>query len=224
MPLDTEVRLQVNLGPDAPIEVVTSVLADVNRVCQFGGELQRHVTRTRALRSVLRGSGPLFDDSELDYFLRGRGPYSYRLASAFLGGGLSELLEPEIARWTAEAGVDRDDETLVREISYHNPMDVGLLVAGGGVVLALLRMIRDWPAQRRVNELRADDYADEVSARKRVRTALADAMVSGQLPVSAQQIDRLLTDETVRAIDALGRSRPSLQEPPSGDSGQDTDQ
>jgi hypothetical protein len=40
------------------------------------------------------------------------------------------LLEPEIDRWTAEAGADRDDEALVREITYHNPMDVGLLVAG----------------------------------------------------------------------------------------------
>lgn len=91
-------------------------------------------------------------------------------------------------------------------------------------MLALLRMIRDWPAQRCVNDLRTDDHEDEVSVRKRVRTAVADAMVSGQSPVSAELNDRLLDNETVRATDTLGRSRPSLQELPPGDGSPDSDQ
>jgi hypothetical protein len=75
MPLDTEVHLRVDLGADAPIEVIAGVLGELNKVCLLGGELQRHVSRNRALRQVLRRSDPFLDDPELDYLPGGREYY-----------------------------------------------------------------------------------------------------------------------------------------------------
>lgn len=211
--IDTEVRLRVDLGENAPIEVVASVIGDISRVCVFGGELQRHVARNLALRQVLLRPGP-FDDPELDYLLRERYPYGLWPASVFLTGLASQALEREITAFMAEYRLEEDADTLVRELTYRNPVEAALVLASGGVVLALLTLLRDWPSRRRINQAVARDYEDEVRARKRVRKTVTDALVGGELPLTPELIDHLLTDDTVRALDALGRADLSLQQQP----------
>jgi hypothetical protein len=117
-----------------------------------------------------------------------------------------------------ELRLDEDGEARVRELTYRNPLEAALIVAGGGVVLALLRMVRDWSAQRRISEATADDYVDLVRARKRVRQVVADALVRGEQAVPPDMLNALLTDDTVRAIEALGRADISLEEPPPSES------
>jgi hypothetical protein len=210
--IDTEVHLQLDLGANAPIEVVAGVLGDVSLVCGLGGELQRHVTRNRALREVLSRGGRFVGDPEWDYLIGRKSPYW--VPPALLAGFVSPTLERDVAVWTAELGLEEDADTLVREVNYRNPLVAVLLLAGGGVTLALLKFLRDWPARRRINQAVADDYEDRVRARKRVRRAATDALVGGDLPLTPDLVDALLTDDTVRALDVLGRADLSLQELP----------
>lgn len=206
----SRVAVSLDLSPGAPIEVVSAVIGHITAVCQLDGQLQDRVSRVLALRAVLREPGPwLRDDVDFD------GSYFWRpgYSEPFLLGGeryVSPSLERAIARSMHENDLDSDGDVYVERLMYENPVEV--VVAVGAVVLAVLRLVRDWPDRRRTNRARADDYEDQVAMRKQVRRIFVDGIASGQHPVRPEDINELLTKHTVDAFRALGDGRVDVRE------------
>jgi len=200
----SQVAVSLDLGPRSPVEVVATAVGHINTICQLGGQLQDRVTRNQALRAVLRRPGTWLED-ELDglleyYWSPGRG-----YPSALLGGErlVSPSLEAAIAEYIRDNELDTG-EVYVERLAYENPVE--LILAAGAVVVAVLRLVRDWPERRRVNRARADDYEDQVATRKRVRRIIVEGIASGQYPLRPDQIDDLLTADAADAFRALGNS------------------
>jgi hypothetical protein len=209
----SRVAVSLDLGPRSPVEVVTAALSDINSVCQFGGQLQDRATRNEALRHVLRRPGQWLEDA-LDF----PEPYTRRSYSAFLLGAerfASPSLEAAIADYIRTNDLDTG-EVYVERLTYENPVEVVLAV--GAVVLAVLRLVRDWPERRRINRARADDYQNQVATRQQVRRIVERRIASGQYPLTPDQIDDLLTKDVSDAFRALGNSHLNLRELGEGDS------
>lgn len=218
MPQDVLVR--INLGESAPLEVVSSTVCDLATVCDVGSELQRRVSRAEMLRQVIQEVGPegrLYEDWFWD-LPPSRRPYGYPAGILFrdselpLGRELSRRLAGLQAEWEADADI------LVRELHYRNPFDAQLVLVSGGVVLGLLRMIRDWSSNRRIGQVLADDVADEALKRKELRRRVLQGIADGDIPLPEQWLDPLLSDRAVRAFDRLSRRAVEL---PSLDDGGD---
>lgn len=215
-----ELRIRIQLGPNASIETVSTTVSDLAVVCEVGSELQLRVSRAELIQRILRdlGPGPYLDDLELfDY------PPSKRWAAAALVAyrdpdyptppGLSRLLAANFEEYSA------DNEVVVRELRYSNPVDAHLILASGGVVFGLLIMIRDWSSNRRVRDALADDIEDEVQMRKALRRHIMQGVADGTIPIPEKWVETLLTDRSVRAFDRLSRRSVELPTvPEDGDS------
>jgi hypothetical protein len=98
-----------------------------------------------------------------------------------------------------------------------------LLLGAGFVTVVVLRIIRDWPGRQRLNAAVAADTENQVLARKELRDLLVRGVVEGDIPLSAAQVDDLLTLDVARAMSALGDSQFTMRELESGDDGPEDD-
>lgn len=211
------VQVTVDIGPGAPVEVVRQIVDDVDTVCQFAGQLQYQAAVTAAEWAILRRPAGWIRGSDYDEYLF--------LADAWGGpvvgrrGPLAALpaaiLAPAIARYLEESNASRDSITTVESLRYSNPIE---FVLGVGVVAAVvvLRTIRDWPSRRRLNAAVAADIENQVLARKELRDELVRRALESDIPLSATQIDDLLSLDVARAMSALGDSEFTLRELDSG--------
>jgi hypothetical protein len=140
----------------------------------------------------------------------GRGPVAAAIPAL--------ILAPAVSRYLEENNSTQDTITTVESIRYSNPIE---LVLGAGFVTAVvvLRIIRDWPARRRVNAAVASDVESSVLLRKELRDEISRRARESNIPISAAQIDDLLTLDVARAMSALGDSEFSMRELESGDDG-----
>ena len=216
VPSSQRVALRFNVGPSAPIETITGAINDLNTVCQFGGQLQDMGARNVALRALVSGGVPWLRDEDLFDRSLARRPYYPPWPWEPLA---SPDLERQIANYLGEYDLDNDGLVLVERLTYANPVDVTLVTASGGVVLALLRLVRDWPSRRRVAsaqariaEAQADDYEDQVALRKEARAVIRRGLLTGDLPLRPDQIDRLLTDDVVDSAWRLASAEPTIRD------------
>ena len=117
-------------------------------------------------------------------------------------------LSRRLASYIQEFG--SDDDVIVQELHYSNPIDAQMILASGGVVLGLLRMVRDWSANRRIKNALANDVEDEVRMQKELRKRILQGISDGTIPIPEQWVDTLLTDRSVRAFDRLSRRNVEL--------------
>ncbi len=206
------VEVTVDLGAGAPVEVIRQVVDDLDTVCQFAGELQFRAVVAEAEWAILRRPTGWITDSEYDEYLFAAdawgGPMFGRRGSVAIPAA---ILAPAVSRYLDENNATQDTITTVESIRYSNPME---FVLGVGIVAAVvvLRTIRDWPARRRLNAALAADVENHVLARKELRDEVVRRAVDGNIRLSAQQIDDLLTLDVARAMSALGDSRFSMRE------------
>lgn len=199
----SHIAVSLDLGPRSPIEVVATALGHINTVCLLGGQLQDRVTRNQALRAVLRRG--LYYELGPDYV-------DYPVYPGALLG-VEELASPRLEAAIADYIRNNDldiGEVYVERLTYENPVE--MILAAGAVVLAVLRLVRDWPERRRINRVRAEDYADQVATRKKVRRILVQGISSGQYPLRPDQIDNLLTADATDAFRALGNSHLNVRD------------
>jgi hypothetical protein len=121
----------------------------------------------------------------------------------------SGLVEVAIARYLEETETTADSITTVHSIRYSNPIEI--VVGIGLIAYLVLQVVRDWPARRRLNAAVAADAENTVLARKELRDLLLRRIANGEIPVSLQQVDGLLTLDIARAMSALGDSGLSLR-------------
>jgi hypothetical protein len=208
-----EAWVRIDLGANAPIETINSAISDLAAVCAFGSELQRRVSRAALLRRVLRDLPPeaFYDEIELFerfYPLGGRWQVAALATTHDLDLPMPNAVSRQLASYIREYGTD--DEVVVRELHYANPLDVWLILAAGGVVLQLVRMIRDWSSERRVGNARAADVENAVQMRKAVRDQIIQRIAQGDIPIPEQWIENALTQDPVGAFERLSRRNVEL--------------
>jgi hypothetical protein len=213
------VEVTVDLGPGVPIEVVRQVIDNLDTVCQFGGELQYRAMIATAEWAILREPTRWIDASDYeDYVFRVNawgGPIDIVGRRGPVVAIPAVILAPAVSRYLQENNATLDSITTVESIRYSNPIEVVLGI--GIVALLVLTTVRDWPARRRLNAAVATDIENQVLARKELREELTRQIVQGNVPISAAQVDDLLTLDVSRAMSALGDSRLSMRELESGD-------
>lgn len=198
-------RLAHDLGHTARIENVAGFVGDVNTVCQFGIELQRRADRSLAVYQVLR-SWPRYIPERDDLDDEFASPYiPWRVSLGISELAVSPAFEAAVATQLQRSEAGSRWEVRVEYLSYRNPVEL-VILASGAVVIAVLRLVRDWPARRRLNESIADDYESTVQTRNRIREHVLDELASGQMHLRADQVEALLTPEVGGALKALGDS------------------
>ena len=116
------------------------------------------------------------------------------------------IIAPAISRYLEENNSTQDTITTVESIRYSNPIEI-VVAAGIITTTVVLGMVRDWQARRRLNNAVAADVENIVLARKEIRGEVVRRVVRGNFPLSAPQIDDLLSLDVARAMQALGDSR-----------------
>lgn len=96
-------------------------------------------------------------------------------------------------------------------MNYRNPFEM-VIPATGLVVLAAVKVVRDWPARRRFDAAVSRDYENQVLAREEARQIILDRMRREALPLTEDQITSLLDGRTIDAMRALGDSNLSFKE------------
>ena len=189
------ITLILNLGSNASIAALGAAIDDVRRVLEFASTLQRRVDRAALLaarvRSRRRGLGRAGERAWSDgFFIASLEPV--------------ELPQP-IDEFERIAGrqADENAQITVQSLTYENPLEL-VILAGGTVVYALLRLLRDWPDRQQLNRAAVRGYENGIIFRERVRARVLDQIESGELPLTPELIDSLLTDDVADALGALG--------------------
>ncbi|WP_157694619.1 MULTISPECIES: hypothetical protein [unclassified Leifsonia] len=182
---DEPITLRLNLGPRSTIEAVQSAVDDLGRLLTFASEMQRSSDRLawEYARFVSRRSATFF---ELGAF------------EALEGLGIREAPISQLTLREIEANA----RITVQSLRYENPLEL-VILAGGVVVVYIIRLIRDWPARRRINNAAATEYENAVAFRQKFRDRLLDSIDKGELPLTPELIDSLLTDDVANALSAV---------------------
>jgi hypothetical protein len=194
---------------------------DLDTVCQFGGKLQYQAAVASAEWAVLRNPSDWIRGPDYEEYLfgvrvwggprldpRGRVPEVSAIPAV--------IFAPAVSRFLEENNSTQDTITTVESIRYSNPIEY-VLAAGFVTAVVVLRIIRDWPARRRLNAAVAADVENTVLARKELRDEINRRARESNIPISAAQIDGLLTLDVARAMSALGDSGFGMRELESGD-------
>jgi hypothetical protein len=182
---DNEIRLTLNLGPRASIQTVSSAINDLALVLDFASALQRRVERDAVLSARLRNRG-------------------VEESNWFVIEGLSPIrpVPDEFERFAIRQA-DENSRITVQSLRYENPLEL-VILAGGAVIISIVRMLRDWPDRRRLNHAVASEYENRVAFRERVRERVLQKIDDGTLPITQETMEALLTDDVTDALGTLG--------------------
>lgn len=206
-------RLRVDLGRLSDIQQLSAVLRDLSAVCTAAGALQGLVDRNQAVYDVLRRPGPYLDEwFDLDLeFLRPRRRWPYGAATSIdpllasspgFNQAVSERMQSSV----------NDSRVRVVRLEFSNPLEL-VIVASGAVVISMVRLLRDWPARRALNDAVAQNYRDTAHDRARVRQIIIEQLASGEHRLSAEQVADVFTAEVADAMLALGDARLEIEGP-----------
>ncbi|MDF3310452.1 hypothetical protein P3H15_36150 [Rhodococcus sp. T2V] len=127
--------MKMNLGPNAPIQIVSAVVSDLNTICALSTDLEKQITRADMLSEFYAEnlwSRVLSDkrynfygfqtwrvlpETDRDFYFLSRGPLQDLASSA---------VEAEISRMIERQGRASDGEVYVASLSYTNPLEAVL--------------------------------------------------------------------------------------------------
>ncbi|BAH47191.1 hypothetical protein ACH47B_22460 [Rhodococcus sp. NPDC019627] len=223
--MSTRIAVSINLGPNAPIQILSAALSDLNTICALSTDLEKQITRANMLYR--------FNSEDLWYRLmvdkRFNPPSGWKnLADIerevyFLSlGPLQDLarnaVEAEISRIINERGWASDGEIYVTSLTYANPLDAVLTAisaAGirpaGEILYRILVLIRDWKQDRRRKRLSNDDYEDQIQTRKLIRAHVTKQLIEDGVSLSPEIINSLFTDDRTDAFAQLSRAQLSIE-------------
>jgi len=110
-----------------------------------------------------------------------------------------------------------DEPFRLRSLTYRNPITLEIIATAGAAatgLAVLMRVIRDWRPRRRRENARADaeeriqraaaaDAEDQAWARARLRRLLLERVAGGELPISPDAIDGVVSDALARSAERL---------------------
>lgn len=98
--------------------------------------------------------------------------------------------------------IESNARITVQSLRYENPLEL-VILAGGAVAVYVIRLIRDWPARRRINNAAATEYENAVIFRQKFRDRILDSIDKGELPITPELVESLLTDDVANALSAV---------------------
>jgi hypothetical protein len=175
--------LTVNLGPGAQIGLVSEVLADISAVLAAGAALDSYTHWSDFQPRALSRVEPL---SEF---------YFWSL--------WSPRLYAHLDKQPLTFDVPENVFTLER-VTFENPVAVtGVLTALAGLgIPSILRIVRDWKTDRRIQAARATEAEESQRAFSRLRNAVVDRVVK---EIGSGDVDRVdeIVATCVGAMDRL---------------------
>lgn len=203
-------RVTIDIGANAPIETVASVIEDLNVLAQFGGALQEVSDRERARYEIARRPGPWISAKDEDeYYGRGVVFFSGLHRRPFTELDFVAVPERAVQAYLQEFSAFEEWTTRIERLEYRNPVD--MVCAIGAIAYGVYLAVRDWPERRRLNRARVDDYESEVALKKEIRQYLASQLATGRFQPTAEQIDALLTSDVTNAFKNIGNARPQIE-------------
>ncbi|MGV3712318.1 hypothetical protein [Pseudolysinimonas sp.] len=216
--------LRIDMGPQASFGALSAAVADLENIVGFASRVQARIDRNDAAYSALRRRdfGPIFDDFDI-----APGFVRRELLAALLSSDLA-FRSPSFERLVEERLAALADDRTVRVVRllYLNPLDLNISFGGDGLA-RILEVIRDWtPARReaaararqaeaaadeaeadaRAAEVRAGIYEDERAFRKGLQDDLRRRLASGDLRLSGEDVQGLLTAEIQRSLEAVAKA------------------
>lgn len=231
----TRIQMTLNLGPDAPIEVVSGAIAHLNTICQFAGALEERVVRLQSLGAIIAADSGWFSEEVQDALQRNRhlrlGPDVYpgkryreyfevRMVELAAQQALSPDLDAIVGRFIQESNLEDAGDVTVESLTYRNPIELVVGVSGY-LLLELLLILRDWKTNRRMGNAAAEDYEDQVRSKKVLRRIFEQQLVAGQQHITTEMIDSLYDDKVATAFREVGGSRFQYRELGGDDSSQE---
>lgn len=205
-----ELTWRLDLGSRAHLDDVSEFVGNVGTVCHFGSALQRIVNRNDALYQVISGRSEFYLEAQEEYlsFRRWRsGPPWVVLPGPQLA---SAALERAVARQLFTSEVEGRAEVRVERLTYENPLEL-VIVATGAAILGILRLVRDWPANRRLADARARDFESRARTSDELRQVVVQQVAAGQLRLTPEQVLPLLTFDVEQALRALAEAPLSIE-------------
>lgn len=193
------IGLAINLGPGKHLVDLSELVDHLAAVVDLGIDFHMRSVELQALRQVLpaqeEGIGilPVAQMLGSDWVER----LSYSLGQEF-SSALKQYLRDSALTVT------------VKRLNYENPFDVQLsLSLISEHFVAVLKVIRDWTADRRIRKAEAEDFESVVRTREQLRgRVLAQLDEDSDLP--PWLIADLLTPRRLEAIDALAGAGPEI--------------
>ncbi|MEU1455460.1 hypothetical protein [Streptomyces avermitilis] len=235
----------LQVGRNAPVSLVASLVDDIEAVTESAARLATHVARGEAdnrVMNILRKGGirslvaearrrelpGIFDRESRDleeveraleewlHFPMGRRAEGFLLALMTPGRSylpwsrlLDQLRAEEMSRLLPE------DPYRFRSVRYGNPLGAEILVEAGAAataLAALLAVIRDWGPRRRQQNAIADDMEDLVRCKAKLRRMVLAKIASGELPISYDEVDDVISGRLAGAIDRLSDRQPEIEQ------------
>lgn len=199
------VSLRADLGPGMQLVDLSDLLQHITDVAEFGVQLHDENVRHNALRELAPSIfGERVERESYVGWVMLVGPTwldrTYEIDREFA------LVAEDYVRTRAL-------RVSVNQLSYSNPFEVKLsLSVLSDQFVQVLRIIRDWGAQRRLSKARAAEYESSVTARARLRQYYVDQIVrSGTTSLSPGQVAELLTPQLATSLDVLGGVHPEVE-------------
>ena len=205
---DTALRLGINLGRRSEFGAVSSAIDDLNEVCVFSQGVQSSVDRNAVVIDLL-------SDPELAQRYAGRrlwarfpnrfdgyGPYGALFSSPWF----DQLVDQEVSR--------REFDYSIRVVSltYSNPLGLLAVIKEAFSVLpTTLGVLRDFVPGLRKGLAEAREYESLARLRNAVRAKLTEKVLSGEIPVSLEQLDGFLTPNALDSFSRLAIAGPTVE-------------
>ncbi|PPI26965.1 hypothetical protein [Rathayibacter sp. AY1B5] len=209
----TTVELSLNLGPNVSMKALGSAVDDLTLVLEFASALQRNANRSATVSARVLSNFRRAENED---------PRAARIdvsSSPDAVDWQSIVLDRLYAVYPGQPvrRDDQDGQITVQSLTYNNPLELVILVSGG-VVVWVLRLLRDWPGRRQLNIAAASEYQSRAMFRNSVRRVVLRELESGQVPVTPELVEKLLTDDVTDAIGSLGDGPLEIRGLPSGPS------
>jgi hypothetical protein len=186
-----DVTVRINLGPEQELDDLADLVGKVSNLVALGAQMDERSRRNNVLMEMVSGAedqleNPIWRAFVTEWFER------------------TVTQDPRLLAELNDRVAPASGPVRVRSLSYSNPLEIALAVSGSiAGLVAILVVVRDWSAKRRIGQAKAVDYESSVKHRKRLREHVVNQVTSGQLTLTREQAEALLTPEALDALDAL---------------------
>jgi len=215
------------VGGDTPAETFTGLFTDLGEILHVAHELATQATKARARddarRAIAARAAQSLEEAErtlVAQFERFDVPAAER-ERALNYQRSTWAVERERALLDAENGAEQRVAEFLpgpyrfRSVRYENPLIVEILSEAGFATMSLallLRIVRDWSPARRQAKAAATDAESRTLLRAELRRLLCEQVRAGELTLTTDAIDSLISDSTADSANRLSIYEPVLEQ------------
>lgn len=197
---DSVITLTMDLGPGKDLADLSELVQHLTEIVDLGVELHARTARLQSLQELL----PALDEEGSIFAI-----------APILGADWVERMafsvNRDFARVVREHLRERELIVAVDQLTYQNPFSLQLsLSLFSDAFVQVLKVIRDWSADKRIRKAQADDFESAIRARERLRQRVLDQLEQDGSPLPPGLVADLLTPKKLEAIDSVAGAAPEI--------------